>query len=101
MGQKNKIAKFLRDVKAQVKQEQEENKLASFKSTTKKEAIHVKLPKITLKSLSGNPLEWLSFWDSLQASVDKTSNISSLDKMNYLWAIERRSSKNYSRFTIE
>ena len=84
MGQKNKIAKFLRDAKAQVKQKQEENKSASFKSTTKKEAIHVKLPKITLKSFSGNPLEWLSFWDSFQASVDKNSDISGVDKMNYL-----------------
>ena len=84
MGQKNKIAKFLRDAKAQVKQKKEENKSASFKSTTKKEAIHVKLPKITLKSFSGNPLEWLSFWDSFQASVDKNSDISGVDKMNYL-----------------
>ena len=84
MGQKNKIAKFLRDAKAQVKQEQEEKKSASSKFTTKKEAIHVKLPKITLKSFSGNPIEWLSFWDSFQASVDKNSNISCVDKMNYL-----------------
>ena len=60
LRQKNKIAKFLRDAKAQVKLEQEENKSASFKSTMKKEAIHVKLPKIRLKS-SGNPQEWLSF----------------------------------------
>ena len=78
MGQKNKIAK------AQVKQEQEEKKLASSKFTTKKEAIHVKLPKMKLKSFSGNPIEWLSFWDSFQASVDKNSDISGVDKMNYL-----------------
>ena len=64
MGQKNKIAKFLHNAKAQVKQEQEEKKSASSKFTTKKEAIHVKLPKITLKSFSGNPIKWLSFWDS-------------------------------------
>ena len=56
MGQKNKVAKFLRDAKAQVKQEQEGKKSASSKFTTKKEAIHVKLPKITLKSFSGNPI---------------------------------------------
>ena len=57
MGQKSKIAKFLRVAKAQVKHEQEENKSASSKSTTKKGAIRVKLPKITLKSFSGNPIE--------------------------------------------
>ena len=50
----------------------------------KKEAIHVKLPKITSKSFTGNPLLWLSFWNSFQASVDKNSDISSVDKMNYL-----------------
>ena len=76
MGQKNKIVKFLRDAKAQVKEEQEEKKSASSKFTMKKEAIHVKLPKITLKSFSGNPIEWLS--------VDKNSDISGVDKMNYL-----------------
>ena len=69
MGRKNKIAKFLRDAKAQVKYEQEENKSASSKSMIKKEA------KITLKSFSGNPIEWLSFWDSFQASVGKNSDI--------------------------
>ena len=71
MGQKNKIAKFLPLAKAQVKHEQEENKSASSKSTMKKEAVHNKLPKIIFKSFSGNPIEWLSFWDSFQVSVDK------------------------------
>ena len=37
-----------------------------------------------MKSFSGNLLEWLSFWNSFQASVDKNSDISSVDKMNYL-----------------
>ena len=78
MGQRNKIAK------AEVKQEQEEKKSVSSKFTTKKEAIHVKLPKMTLKSFSGNPIEWLSFWNSFQASVDKNSDISGVVKMNYL-----------------
>ena len=85
MGQKNKIAKFPRVAKAQVKHEpEEENKPASSRSTMKKEAIQVKLPKIKLNSFSGNPVEWLSFWDSFQASVDKNSDISGVDKMNYL-----------------
>ena len=78
MGRKNKIAKFLRDAKAQVKYEQDENKSAGSKSMVKKEA------KITLKSFSRNPIERLSFWDSFQASVGKNSDISDVDKMNYL-----------------
>ena len=82
MGQQNKIAKFPRVAKAQVKHEpEEENKSASSKSAMKKEASHVKLPKIKLKSFSGNPVEWLSFWDSFQASVDKNSDISGVDKI--------------------
>ena len=80
MGEKNRTVKFLRDAKAQVKQEQEERKSASSKFTRKKEAIHVKLPKITLKSFSGNPIEWPCF----QAPVDKNSDVSGVDKMNYL-----------------
>ena len=65
MGQKDKIAKFPRVTKAQVKHEpEEENKPASSKSAMKKEAIHVKLPKVKLKSFSGNPVEWPSFRDS-------------------------------------
>ena len=45
MGQKDKIAKFFRVAKAQVKHEpEEENKPASTKSAMKKEAIHVKIP---------------------------------------------------------
>ena len=67
MGQKNKIENFLRAAKAQVKHEQDET--ASSKSTMKKEAIHVKLPKITFKSSSGNPIEWLSFWNSFPGEV--------------------------------
>ena len=47
-GQKNKIVRFLRTAKAQVKYVQEEKKSASSKFAMKKEAIHVKLPKITL-----------------------------------------------------
>ena len=47
MGRKNKIAKFLHDAKAQVKHEKDEHKMESFKSTMKKEAIHVKLLNIT------------------------------------------------------
>ena len=85
MGQKDKIAKFLGVAKARVKHEpEEENKLASSKSAMKKVAIHVKLPKIKLKSFSGNPVEWPSLRDSFQASVDKNFDISGVDKMNYL-----------------
>ena len=45
-GQKNKIAKFLRTAKAQVKYEQEENKSASSISAMKKEAIYVNYQKL-------------------------------------------------------
>ena len=60
-GQKNKTAKFLQTAKAQVKYEQEEKKSVSSKFAMKKEAIHVKLQKITLKSFSGNPTSGCHF----------------------------------------
>ena len=44
----------------------------------------VKLPKIRIKDFSGDPLEWLSFWDSFDSSVGQNTRISNVDKMNYL-----------------
>ena len=29
----------------------------------------VSLPKLTLKTFSGDPLEWLTFWDSFKSAV--------------------------------
>ena len=43
-----------------------------------------RLPKLTLPSFSGNPLEWLTFWDSFQAAIHLNPNLSGIQKFNYL-----------------
>ena len=45
---------------------------------------HVKLPEISTKTFSGDPLEWLTFWDSFSAAVDRDTKMSGIQKMNYL-----------------
>ena len=42
-----------------------------------------KLPKLALKTFSGDPTEWQSFWDCFKTSVYDTS-LSDIDKFNYL-----------------
>ena len=45
---------------------------------------HVKLPEISTKTFSGDPLEWLTFWNSFSAAVDRDTKMSGIQKMNYL-----------------
>lgn len=45
---------------------------------------HVKLPEITIKKFGGDPLEWLTFWDSFSEAIDKEASFSGIQKMNYL-----------------
>ena len=43
-------------------------------------------PKVTLLVFSGNPLAWLTFWDSFQAAIHLNPNLSRAQKFNYLIA---------------
>lgn len=45
-----------------------------------------RLPKLTLPSFSGNPLEWQSFWDSFSVAIHLNPNLSGVQKFNYLKA---------------
>ena len=42
------------------------------------------LPKPTLPILSGDPLTWQMFWDTLNATVDSSHRLNSVQKFNYL-----------------
>ena len=42
--------------------------------------IHIDLPKINIKSFGGNPLEWLTFWDSFSAAIN--TNLALSDYLN-------------------
>ena len=44
----------------------------------------VKLPKITLPRFNGDPVRWMSFWDSYQSAVHLNSELTDVDKFNYL-----------------
>ncbi|XP_068670957.1 uncharacterized protein [Montipora foliosa] len=45
---------------------------------------HARLPKLELKKFHGNPIEWYPFWESFESAVHKNSNLSGVDKFNYL-----------------
>ena len=45
---------------------------------------HAKLPKLELKKFHGNPIEWYPFWESFESAVHKNSNLSGVDKFNFL-----------------
>ena len=39
---------------------------------------------MVVKEFYGDPLEWLSFWDSFESAVHKNTDIDDVDRMNYL-----------------
>ena len=49
-----------------------------------KEVNSVKLPKLEISSFNGDKLRWLEFWQSFETSVHKSTNLSKIDKFNYL-----------------
>ena len=53
---------------------------SSFKQTPTPR-MHINLPKINIKSFGGDPLEWLTFWDSFSAAIDKNLELSDVGKM--------------------
>lgn len=45
---------------------------------------HVKLPKLTIKPFGGEVTDWTSFWDPYEAAIHLNTEISDIDKFNYL-----------------
>ena len=80
LGWQFKIKQFLRTKK--------ETPVSQFHHSNFKHAptprMHINLPKINIKSFGGDPLEWLTFWDSFSAVIDKNLEPSDVEKMNYL-----------------
>ena len=79
------ITRFLR------KKSEESNPVSRFQSSIKEDCsspprqrVVVNLPKLTLKTFGGDSLEWLTFWDGFSSAIDKNSDLSKIDKMNYL-----------------
>ena len=61
-----------------------ESVTTSSPANTSAPTIKAKLPKLTLRKLSGDPKSWQSFWDSFEAALHNNSGVSKIDKFNYL-----------------
>jgi hypothetical protein len=46
--------------------------------------LSVKLPKLELPSYSGDKIKLKEFWDAFDATINRNSKLSSIDKFNYL-----------------
>jgi len=45
-----------------------------------------RLPKLEVPRYSGDPLNWQSFWDCFESSVDVSTHLSGVQKLSYLRA---------------
>ena len=60
-----------------------------------------RLPKLTLPTFSGDPLNWLTFWDSFQAAIHLNPNLSEVQMFNYLKAqLDRDAAKKIEGFPL-
>ena len=44
----------------------------------------IKLPKLEIKKFSGNPGEWIIFWDSFQSAIHTNEQLTDTQKFQYL-----------------
>ena len=75
---KTRITKFIQNKNPPVRS----NQNASHAPSTSKK--HVNLPKMTIKTFHGDPLEWQTFWDSFSATIHENDELSNIQKMSYL-----------------
>ena len=54
----------------------------------------VRLPKLQLRSFSGDVTKWTSFWQSFEAAVHKNSDLSDVEKFNHLNSLLERSARD-------
>lgn len=58
--------------------------MLSLRTVTPKVAPHVKLPRLELKKINGEPSKWTSFWDVFEASIYNNGSHAPIDKFSYL-----------------
>ena len=75
---KTRITKYIQNKNPPVRS----NQHASHAPSTSKK--HVNLPKMTIKTFHGDPLEWQTFWDSFSATIHENDELSNIQKMSYL-----------------
>ena len=54
----------------------------------------IKLPKITLPRFSGDPVNWLPFWDAYNSAIHSNSSLTDIDKFNYLRSLLDKTAYN-------
>ena len=60
-----------------------------------------RLPKLSLPKFSGDPIKWQSFWDSFEAAVHANTNLTGVEKLNYLRAqLEDDAARTVSGFAL-
>ena len=47
--------------------------------------VHINPPKLHIQQFDGNPLEWLTFWDSYSNAVHNNQELTNIDKNNELF----------------
>ena len=53
-------------------------------STPSSARANCKLPKLELSYFSGEPLEWQTFWNQFDVSVNENESLNDVDRFNYL-----------------
>lgn len=53
----------------------------------------VKVLKLTLRAFSGDITHWTTFWDSFESAVHLNSELSDMDKFNYLKSLLERTAR--------
>lgn len=53
----------------------------------------MKLPKLKVRSFSGDLTQWTSFWESFEAAVHSRSDLMPVEKFNYLLSVLERSAR--------
>ena len=43
-----------------------------------------KLPKLIIREFDSNVLNWQTFWNQFESTIDSKTNISNIDKFSYL-----------------
>lgn len=65
-------------------QQQLQNQQITMAQSNHRQHCSARLPKLEIPSFSGEKLKWSEFWDSFNATINKNSSISDIEKLNYL-----------------
>ena len=55
-------------------------------ATSSERGVVVRLPKLTIPTFGGDPLDWQPFWDSFEAAIHNNSQLNGAQKLTYLHA---------------